>query len=107
MALQSDWHIEQAHPQDAAYSITLEPSVPEKLTFISYLPSHIDQGLDTLKFFVARTTTNFRWLSLPSLDGQPRSKASLRSPQNALEQMLTILGAEQPTRQCSFREFAW
>ncbi len=99
--LQPDWGITQIIPgSPSQHHITLNPGQARQIVFQAALPPGYTEGSDLLKVFATRSTTNFRWLTLPSLDQPPHTPRDLsllaRGPQNDLEQLLATLTADAP-----------
>jgi hypothetical protein len=94
--LASDWSIEKIFPGQSADFVTIEAGKKEVVA----LPTS-STGQDTVKVFASVGAANFRWLELPALDKQQTTR-SFRSPQNALEALLSAIDGEKPkTRKLS------
>ncbi|WP_404790161.1 caspase family protein [Altericista sp. CCNU0014] len=94
--LASDWSIEKIFPGKSADFVTIEAGKKDVVA----LPT-TSAGMDTVKVFASVGAANFRWLELPALDREQTTR-SLRSPQNALEALLSAIDGEKPkTRKLS------
>lgn len=98
--LAPDWSIKQIFPAEAAPFEPLDPGKSFEFEFEAFLADGRTQGVDTLKVFATRATTNFRWLELPALD-LPQTKdaiqrAALSDPLESL--LATITGERATTR---------
>jgi Caspase domain len=94
--LASDWSIEKIFPGQSADFVTIEAGKKE---VVPLRTSSI--GQDTVKVFASVGPANFRWLELPALDKQQTTR-SFKSPQNALETLLSAIDEEKPkTRKLS------
>lgn len=99
LALSSDWSISQIYPGSAAFE-PVDPGKSVALEFEAYLPEGQSESTDTLKVFATRSTTDFRWLELPSLDQQQpstRAKATRSAVTDPLEQLLAATTGEEAT----------
>ena len=94
--LASDWSIEKIFPGQSADFVTIEVGKKEVVPLLTS-----SAGQDTVKVFASVGPANFRWLELPALDKEQTTR-SIRSPQNALETLLSAIDAEKPkTRKLS------
>jgi Caspase domain len=94
--LASDWSIEKIFPGQSADFVTIEAGKKEVIALPATSP-----GEDTVKVFASVGPANFRWLELSALDKQQTTR-SFRSPQNALEALLSAIDEEKPkTRKLS------
>jgi hypothetical protein len=99
LVLSSDWSVTQVYPQGAASFEDIGPGETIPLEFEAYLPEGQTESVDIFKVFATRSTTNFRWLELPSLD-EPITRSVTRSLSgDPLEALLAAAtGEEAQTR---------
>ncbi|MCB0126759.1 MAG: hypothetical protein KDE58_31085, partial [Caldilineaceae bacterium] len=94
LVLSSDWSITQLYPEGGLFQ-DINPGETIDLDFEAALGEGQTESLDIFKIFATRSSTNFRWLELPSLD-QPIQRAGLRSPSaDPLEQLLAASTGEK------------
>lgn len=94
--LASDWSIEKIFPGKSADFVTIDAGKKEVMSLLTS-----SAGQDTVKVFASVGPANFRWLELQALDKQHAVRA-FRSPQNALEALLSAIDGEKPkTRKLS------
>lgn len=91
-----DWSITQIYPSRRDTSaMALDPGAELLIPLQAYLPDNYTDAVDVLKVFATLGSTSFRWLELPALD-QPHSSEGPRGrPRNPLEQLLTVVAAEE------------
>ncbi|BAZ21216.1 peptidase C14 caspase catalytic subunit p20 [Kalymmatonema gypsitolerans NIES-4073] len=95
--LESNWTIEQIHPKrEGELFITLDPGQKEDIPLQPTIEGDGNQVENTVKVFAAVGSTNFRWLELPSLDEQLKSKGFATRAGNPLEALLAAIDDEQP-----------
>lgn len=94
--LTPDWSITQIYPQpEDSYFMPFGPGHQEVLKLQAYLPEGYTEAVDTLKVFATVGSANFRWLELPALDQPYRSKNTLDTCMNSLDQLLAGLASEE------------
>lgn len=96
LAIQPDWSIGKLHPSNADFVI-LEAGKELKppIRFRTSLPEGYTKGADIIKVFATVGATSFDWLKLPALDN-PRTVVQGRRPSNPLEDLLAVIGNENP-----------
>jgi hypothetical protein len=95
--LESDWAIEQIYPRgQGELFITLDPGQKEVIPLKPSLEGDGDRVENTVKVFATVGAANFRWLELPSLDEQLKSKGFVTRSANPLEALFAAIDDEQP-----------
>jgi Caspase domain len=94
--LRPSWGIKQVFPALQDYE-PFEPGQEQLLPLRADLPDGYDSGTDVLKVFATTTATSFRWLELPALATPPAQIPAMRSPANALEELLAMYAAGRAT----------
>jgi hypothetical protein len=91
-----DWSITQIYPSRRDTSaMTLDPGAELLIPLQAYLPGNYTDAVDVLKVFATIGSTSFRWLELPALDRPHISEGARGRPRNSLEQLLTVVAAEE------------
>ncbi|HSR11066.1 MAG TPA: caspase family protein [Thermodesulfobacteriota bacterium] len=97
--IQPDWGVSQTYPSgEGDYFIEFDPGREEVFPLRAALPEGYEKGADVIKVFATISTTNFRWLELPSLD-RPQTRSGVlkgKSPTNPLEALAAAFTAEKP-----------
>jgi hypothetical protein len=91
----SDWSIEQILPTRESF-ITLDPGKEKVLPLAVDLDGQDDKSDNFVKVFATLDQANFRYLELPSLNAEFKSKTRSGIPKNPLEILLAAIDAEQP-----------
>lgn len=95
--LESDWAIEQIYPRgQGEYFTTLDPGQKEVIPLKPSLEGDSDRVENSVKVFATVGAANFRWLELPSLDEQLKSKGFVTRSANPLEALFAAIDDEQP-----------
>jgi len=94
--LQPDWGITQVYPSGGAAFEVLESGGHLMLPLKAHLPAGYQAAMDVVKVFATIRTTDFRWLTLPTLDNPIRrgTERGLFSPRNELETLFFTLMEE-------------
>lgn len=94
LALSSDWSITQIYPETGGFE-PLPPGEDIPLPLDIDLDEGQTEGWDIIKVFATQSTTNFRWLELPSLDQPIRREITKRSLiTDPLERMIASVTKE-------------
>jgi hypothetical protein len=96
--LQSNWEISQLFPTENTASDIISPEDSLSIELEMGLPEGYEEFTDAFKVFATQKTTNFQWLTLPTLDEAAKPKGGARGiSTDPLDQLLEAISEEQLT----------